>query len=90
MKNNPSASFHTVGSTLKPLAIAVVFACTAALNLGVVPEVQAQVSVSINLDGSIASQEWADPPGRVGRLSYLSGDVSFFGDGQEGWARAGP
>jgi len=30
----------------------------------------------------------ADPPGRVGRLSYLSGTVSFFGDPDQGWQPA--
>jgi hypothetical protein len=31
---------------------------------------------------------FADPPGRVGRVSYLSGPVSFFGDQEEGWQPA--
>jgi hypothetical protein len=30
----------------------------------------------------------ADPPGRVGRVSYLSGQVSFYGDQEEGWQPA--
>ena len=30
----------------------------------------------------------ADPPGRVGRVSFLSGTVSFYADADEGWRRA--
>lgn len=35
-----------------------------------------------------ASAAWADPPGRVGRVSYLSGTVSFFSDQEDGWQAA--
>lgn len=30
----------------------------------------------------------ADPPGRVGRVSFIDGEVSFFNDPAEGWRRA--
>ena len=31
---------------------------------------------------------WADPPGRVGRITYIEGAVSFYGDRDEGWRKA--
>ena len=82
-----AANATATKTRLKPLALACVLLCVAGLGVANSPNVQAQVSVSINVDNYIANQEWADPPGRVGRLSYLSGDVSFFADNQEGWAR---
>lgn len=30
----------------------------------------------------------ADPPGRVGRLTYLEGEVSFYSDDADGWRKA--
>jgi hypothetical protein len=78
--------FAPTNVTFRPLALACMLASVAAFGVVTASPAQAQVSVSINVDSGIATQEWADPPGRVGRLSYLSGDVSFFGDNQEGWA----
>ncbi len=34
------------------------------------------------------SPAFADPPGRVGRVSFLSGTVSFYSDADEGWREA--
>ena len=31
---------------------------------------------------------WADPPGRVGRITYIEGTVSFFGERDDGWRKA--
>ena len=31
---------------------------------------------------------WADPPSRVGRISYAEGEASFYSDREEGWAPA--
>ncbi|MEO8102067.1 MAG: DUF6600 domain-containing protein [Betaproteobacteria bacterium] len=31
---------------------------------------------------------WADPPGRVGRIAYIEGDVSFFADREDAWRKA--
>ena len=31
----------------------------------------------------------ADPPGRVGRLAWMEGEVSVFADPDQGWERAG-
>lgn len=31
---------------------------------------------------------WADPPGRVGRLAFLEGEVSVFADPELGWERS--
>ncbi len=87
MKTEFAAPAIIAQNKLRPLALACLLACSAILGVASTAPVAAQVSVSINLDSNIASQEWEDPPGRVGRLSYLSGDVSFFGDNQEGWAR---
>ena len=87
MKTEFAAPAVIAQNNLRPLAFACLLACSAILGVASTAPVAAQVSVSINLDSNIASQEWEDPPGRVGRLSYLSGDVSFFGDNQEGWSR---
>lgn len=37
---------------------------------------------------SLAAAAPADPPGRVGRVSFVQGAVSFFNDPAEGWRRA--
>jgi len=36
------------------------------------------------------AQDQNDPPGRVARLSYVSGDVSFAPAGEDQWTEAGP
>jgi hypothetical protein len=38
--------------------------------------------------GSVAQAQTPDPPGRVGRLSYMSGQVSFAPGGVDDWAPA--
>ena len=35
-----------------------------------------------------AAAAWADPPGRVGRITYIEGDVSFYNDRDDGWRKA--
>ena len=35
-----------------------------------------------------ATAAWADPPGRVGRITYIEGDVSFYNDPDDGWRKA--
>ena len=37
---------------------------------------------------SLSIPAFAEPPSRVGRLSFIQGDVSFFMDRDEGWRRA--
>mgnify|MGYP001213454863 CR=1 FL=1 len=38
----------------------------------------------------VAHAEYVDPPGRVARLSYTRGDVSFSPGGESDWARPHP
>ncbi len=35
-----------------------------------------------------AAAAWADPPGRVGRTTYVEGEVSFYNDPDDGWQKA--
>lgn len=45
--------------------------------------------LSVVLAGAFAATTaFADPPARVGRVSYLQGSVSFYADRTEGWTRA--
>ena len=37
---------------------------------------------------SMSSPAFADPPSRVGRISFTQGDTSFFMDADEGWRKA--
>jgi hypothetical protein len=38
--------------------------------------------------GSVVAQTQNDPPGRVGRLAFIDGTVSFHDDEENGWTRA--
>jgi len=37
---------------------------------------------------TVMAQTQADPPGRVGRLAFVAGTVSFHGDEENGWTKA--
>ena len=37
---------------------------------------------------ALSMAAYADPPSRVGRVSFLQGKVSFFMDREEGWQKA--
>ncbi len=36
----------------------------------------------------VPASVWAEPPGRVGRISFIEGAVSFYGDREDGWRKA--
>lgn len=36
----------------------------------------------------VSASAWAEPPGRVGRISFIEGTVSFYGDREDGWQKA--